>query len=94
LRDATLTKRLFLCQPIANTLGEKKESFYCFNGTHITHKTGVAPTQCKKVERVEAMMLPFFIALMIQSLIQRTVRHSMSDNLIEVIPIYPEHRLA
>lgn len=54
----------------------------------------VAPTLCKKVERVEAMMLLFFIALMIQSLIERTVRHSMSNNIIEAIPIYPEHRLA
>ncbi len=40
------------------------------------------------------MMLLFFIALIIQSLIERTVRQSMRDNIIEAIPIYPEHRLA
>ena len=39
-------------------------------------------------------MLLFFIALTIQSLIDRSVRHSMRDNTIEAIPIYPEHRLA
>jgi len=54
----------------------------------------VAPTLCKKVERVEAMMFLFFIALILQALIEREVRHAMSDNTIEAIPIYPEHRLA
>lgn len=54
----------------------------------------VAPTLCKKVERVEAMMFLYFVALIIQALIERTVRHSMEQNTIEAIPIYPEHRLA
>ena len=54
----------------------------------------VAPTLCKKIERVDAMMMLFFIALIIQSLIERTVRQSMSDNLIDAIALYPEHRLA
>lgn len=54
----------------------------------------VAPTLCKKVERVEALMFLYFVALIIQALIERTVRHSMEENTIEAIPIYPEHRLA
>lgn len=53
-----------------------------------------APTLFKKVERVEAMMFLFFLALILQSVIEREVRQSMSDNAIAAIPIYPEHRLA
>ena len=45
-------------------------------------------------ERVEAMMFLFFLALIIQAVIERQVRQSMSDNAIDAIPIYPEHRLA
>lgn len=54
----------------------------------------VAPTLCKKVERVEALMFLYFVALIIQALIERAVRHSMEKNTIDAIPIYPEHRLA
>jgi transposase len=54
----------------------------------------VAPTLCKKVERVEALMFLFFIALIIQAVIERDIRRMMSDQAIDAIPIYPEHRLA
>ena len=54
----------------------------------------VAPTLCKKVERVEALMFLYFVALIIQAMIERTVRQSMEKNTIDAIPIYPEHRLA
>jgi len=53
-----------------------------------------APTLFKKVERVEAMMFLFFMALILQAVIEREVRRTMSDNAIDAIPIYPEHRLA
>jgi transposase len=53
-----------------------------------------SPTLFKKVERVEAMMFLFFLALIIQAVIEREVRQTMSDNAIDAIPIYPEHRLA
>lgn len=39
-------------------------------------------------------MFLYFIALIIQAMIERTVRHSMEQDTIEAIPIYPEHRLA
>ena len=53
-----------------------------------------APTLFKKVERVEAMMFLFFMALILQAVIEREVRQRMSEKAIEAIPIYPEHRLA
>jgi transposase len=53
-----------------------------------------APLLFKNIRRVEAMMFLFFIALMIQALIERKVRKNMIENEIDNLPIYPEHRLA
>lgn len=53
-----------------------------------------APTLCKKTERVEAMMFVFFMALILQAVIEREVRRSMKHQDIDSIPVYPEHRLA
>ncbi len=54
----------------------------------------VAPTLFKKVERVEAIMLLFYLALILQSVIEREVRKNMKASDIEALSIYPEHRLA
>jgi transposase len=53
-----------------------------------------APTLFKKVEPVEAMMFLFFMALILQAVLEREVRQSMKKEEIDAIPIYPEHRLA
>jgi len=53
-----------------------------------------APLLFKNIKRVEAMMFLFFIALMIQALIERKVRRNMVENEIDKLPIYPEHRVA
>ena len=53
-----------------------------------------APTLFKKIARVEAMMMLFFMALIIQSVIEREVRRSMKAKRVEAIAVYPEHRLA
>lgn len=52
----------------------------------------VAPLLCKKLERIEANMFLFFIALMIQSLIEREVRLGMIEKKIKALEIYPENR--
>jgi transposase len=54
----------------------------------------VAPTLFKRVERVEAIMLLFFLALVLQAIIEREVRQKMKDSDIDALSIYPEHRLA
>jgi transposase len=54
----------------------------------------VAPTLFKKVERVEAILLLFFIALILQAVIEREVRLQMENRKIEALPLYPEHRLS
>ena len=53
-----------------------------------------APLLFKKVSRVEANLFVFFIALMIQALIEREVRAKMSDEGISGLLIYPEDREA
>jgi transposase len=53
-----------------------------------------APLLFKNIERVEAMMFLFFIALMIQAVIEQEVRMNMKKNEIDKLPLYPEHRLS
>jgi len=56
---------------------------------HIHHG---APLLFKKLERIEATMFAFFIALMIQALIERQVRNQMADQNIPALALYPEDR--
>ena len=51
-----------------------------------------APLLFKKNERVEANMFAFFIALAIQSLLERQVRDKMTRKQIDKLYIYPEDR--
>ena len=51
-----------------------------------------APLYFKKIERVEANMFLFFVALIIQALIEREIRINMEKKNIESLPIYPEER--
>lgn len=51
-----------------------------------------APLLFKKVHRVEANLFLFFIALVIQSLIEREVRNRMDDEGQTSLAIYPEDR--
>ena len=53
-----------------------------------------APLLFKKINRVEAMMFLYFLALIIQAVIEREVRMNMKKKEIDNLPIYPEHRLA
>lgn len=53
-----------------------------------------APLLFKNIERVEAMMFLFFVALIIQAVIERQIRNNMKKNEIDKLPLYPEHRLS
>jgi transposase len=53
-----------------------------------------APLLFKKIERIEANMFGFFIALVVQALIEREVRKKMKEQKIEKIRVYPEQREA
>ena len=53
-----------------------------------------APLLFKSIQRIEAIMFLFFLALMIQAVLERTVRNTMHIKKIDSLPIYPEHRIA
>lgn len=52
----------------------------------------VAPVFLKNPERIEALLFLYFVALLIDGLIERQVRNAMKDNKLASIPIYPEDR--
>lgn len=51
-----------------------------------------APLFFKNIERVEANMFMFFVALIVQSLLEREIRRAMKENNVKSLQIYPEHR--
>lgn len=66
-----------------------EKRFYQFKSIH-----HAAPLLFKKIERVDANMFAFFIALMIQALIERQVRQKMKEDGHLSLPLYPEDRAA
>jgi len=52
----------------------------------------IAPVLLKNEGRVEALFYLYFIALVVQSLIEREIRQSMKRENIETLPLYPEER--
>ena len=53
---------------------------------------GIAPVLLKNITRVDALLFVFFIALLVQSVIEREVRSNMKKAGLEGIPVYPEKR--
>jgi len=52
----------------------------------------VAPAFLKNEDRMEALLLLYFLAMLIQALLERQVRKAMVREGIEAIPLYPEER--
>ena len=52
----------------------------------------LAPVWLKNVTRIEALLLLYFIALMVHALMERELRRGMAREGIERLPIYPEER--
>jgi len=50
----------------------------------------VAPVFLKDEKRIEAVMLLYFVALMIVSLIERSIRKNMETKKIKTLPILPQ----
>lgn len=51
-----------------------------------------APVFLKNAARIEALFACHFIALLCNALIERQLRHAMTDQHIHQLPLYPEHR--
>jgi transposase len=52
----------------------------------------VAPVFLKNPQRIEALLFLYFLALLIDGLVERQIRAAMLDNALATIPIYPESR--
>ena len=83
--DVDLSAKKALCAYKYQPRLEKR--FTQFKSVH-----NAAPLLFKKLERIEANMFLFFVALMIQALIEREVRNGMRDQQLKSIEIYPENR--
>jgi len=53
---------------------------------------GIAPVLLKNITRVEALLFVFFVALLVQSVIEREMRSNMKKAGLKSIPIYHEKR--
>ena len=53
----------------------------------------IAPVYLKNPGRIEALFTLYFLALLVQALIERDLRLAMKREAIRELPIYPEHRL-
>jgi transposase len=52
----------------------------------------IAPVFLKNEGRVEALFTLYFLALLVQALIERELRQAMQRDGIEQLPLYPEQR--
>jgi transposase len=52
----------------------------------------VAPVCLKEVSRIQALLCIYFFALVVQTLLERHVRHAMADANEQALPLYPEGR--
>lgn len=53
----------------------------------------IAPVLLKNEGRIEALFFLYFLALLVQALIERQLRLAMKKNKIRELPLYPEERL-
>jgi transposase len=56
---------------------------------HVHH---AAPLLFKKIERVEANMFAFFVALIVQALLERQIRKALKKQQRQPLKLYPEDR--
>lgn len=83
------------CQDLV--LGELLERYKyqpCLERRHEQLKSGldVVPMWLKNVDRIEAILLLYFVALLVRALIEREVRQRMKAEDLDAIPLYPEDR--
>ena len=52
----------------------------------------VAPVDLKDVRRIQALLCVYFLALLVEALLERELRQAMAREGIESLPLYPEGR--
>jgi transposase len=61
-----------------------------FEQTKTVHE--IAPVLLKNEARIEALFFVYYVALLVQALIERDLRRAMKREGIEELPLYPEER--
>ena len=59
---------------------------------HLKDFHQVAPQYLKSVTRIEAFLCVYFLALLVEALLERQLRRAMQRHAIEALPLYPEGR--
>lgn len=70
----------------------KRQSFLEDRFSQFKTDFSVAPVFLKSVARIKALLCVYFLALLVQALIERELRRAMETANIESLPIYPEGR--
>jgi transposase len=52
----------------------------------------VAPVYLEDIARIQALLAAYFFVLLVQTLLEREVRHAMRRTKLEALPMYPEAR--
>jgi transposase len=52
----------------------------------------VAPVYLKEISRIEALLCVYFLALLLQTLLERELRRALVESELESLPLYPEGR--
>lgn len=63
----------------------------CFKQTKTVYE--IAPVLLKNEGRIEALFFLYFVALLIQALIERDLHRAMARENIDELPLYPEERM-
>ena len=79
------------------SLGELLERYKyqpCLERRHEQLKSGLAvvPLWLKSIARVEAILLLYFVALLVRALLEREIRQRMKEEDVAALPLYPEDR--
>jgi transposase len=83
--DRAMTEReLLLCYKQQPALERRFE--------HLKTDFVVAPVFLKEVSRIQAMLCVYFLALLVESLLERELRREMGNTRIDSLPLYPEGR--
>ena len=66
----------------------------CLERRHEQLKSGleVVPMWLKSIARIEAILLLYYIALLVRALLEREIRRRMKDEDLAALPLYPEER--
>lgn len=66
----------------------------CLERRHEQLKTGleVVPLWLKSINRIEAILLLYYVALLVRALIEREIRKNMKADDVASLPLYPEDR--